>query len=714
MRWTGPGGSITPPMREQTPARAEGASALLIVALAALLPYLLLPQKPLIIDAQRAIVRNTVVQTGTIGEMFTTDFWGVPAGADYATNSYRPLVTLSYAAQARLLGNSPAPFRLVDMLLHAGTSVLVALLLMQLLPGTRWAIPLAALYAVHPVLSEAVACAVGRADLMAGAALLGALVLHGRAGRARAPWTPWHVEGAALALLGVALLSKEYAVAFPAIFVVVDVARGLAGHLTADDRTRAVRFGALAFVLLGGYLALRYALFGALGGVPMLGEGDHPLFGKPLVTRLATAAWLLVPATRLIALPTGLNYFYGQGTLPIAENLLDLHALAGIALAGVAIALAVRVLLRRRDPVPGIAAALFFVPLAPSLNTVSLAGVLFAERFLYLPTAGAILAIAWALERFAGEGPRRKTALVAVVIVAVVFCGLTMARVSEWTSVESLALSSLRHYPQAPNVIFELGLAQLAQGRLPEAEATFKRSLDLQDNRPQVWKSFAEALAGQDKHKEAAEAWRRVLAMSPQDLAPLWEGYGYSLLRANQYEEAVRALGRAHELMPKHPETPVLLSNALLHLARQRLATGKPGEAVTFAVRATEVTDLPPDGLMLAGLVVQRAGEPDRARVIFSAAIRKDPGILAKRFKAAVALDGKGEYDKAADMFREILAAKPEDVPTLFNLGRSLLNAGRAAEAIPYFEAGLDLRPDPRARAMLDEARRRVVQQRAP
>ncbi len=698
-------------MREETahrPPAGVSASALLVVAIIALIPYLLLPPKPMIIDAGRAITHNEVVQKGTLGEIFTTDFWGVPAGAAYATNSYRPLVTLTYAAQARLFGNGPAPFRLVDMLLHAGAAVLCALLLAQLLRGSRWAVPLAALFAVHPVLSEAVACVVGRADLVASTAMLGALVLHGAAPRASGRFRPWHLEGAALALIGIALLSKEYSVAFPFVLSAFDLCRGLAGELSTDDRRRSKVVVGVAFGLLAGYLALRLALFGALGGVPMLGPGDHPLYDASMITRLSTASWLLVPSARLIAFPYGLNYFYGFGTLAIARTPFDPHALLGIALAAGCIVLALGELRRRRDPVPTIAAALFFLPLGPSLNTVSVAGVLFAERFLYLPTAGAILALGWALERFVADEKGRRIAFYAVVGVGLLFAALTFKRVEEWSSVESLARSSLRHYPDAPNVIFELGLALGNQGRHADAQKEFERSLALQDNRPQVWTAYALSLVAQSKDAQAVEAWRRALSLSPPDLGVLWRGLGDSALRAGEVEEAVRALTRAHELLPQDRDVPMLLANALVRLGQSKLAGGRPDEAVDLALRATRTAELPPDGLMLAGLLVHRAGEPDKARPLFRAAIAGDSGILGKRFRVAVDLDSKEKFAEAADVFREILVVRPDHVPTLFNLGRTLLRGGKPAEAAGYLEAGLELEADAGARALLAEARRQV------
>jgi len=679
-----------------------GTRALLLIAAAALVPYALLPPKPFIADAIRAIVDNPVVQERPWIDAWTTDFWGVETGADYGTRSYRPLVTLTYALQARVLGTTPQVFHLGDMLLHAGAAVLLALLVLRLVPGTKWAVPAACLFAVHPIVSEAVCSMVGRADLMAAAALFGALVLHLSASDAPEPWKP---EAGALALLAVALLSKEYAVAFPFIVVLVDVALTISGRAAPAGRGRRRAFWGMAFGLLAAYLLARLVLMGSLGGVPMLGPGDQPLVDQPLSIRWATAALLLLePAARLLVAPYALNYFYGPGTVPIAASLFDPRALAGVALVVALVALALRWLLRRGEPVPLIAVGLFLLPLGPSLNTVSLAGVLFAERFLYVPAAGLALFVAWALERWAAAGVPRKLAHGALATVCVVFAVMTMIRVDQYRSTEALARASLPHYPRGANIWLEIGLAVGSQGKHEEAADALRRSLEIEPRSPKVWRNYAVALMGSKRYEESAAAWRRSLQLSSPDLGPLWAGLGSAELAAQRFEEAVRDLGRARELMPEDPQTSIAYGQALLRLAQRRLDQQRPGEAADAALRAQQLGTLPPEGLFLAALVLQRAGRTEQARPLFDESLARDPDLLRKKHQVAVDLDKQGRHAEAAEQFREILAANPEHVPTMFNLGRNLLLSGRNEEAAEYLRQGLARRDDPGARELLARA----------
>lgn len=682
------------------------ARALVFLAAAALAPYLLLPAKPLILDAARSITENPVVLEGSLVDIFTSDYWGVAADASYATRSYRPLVTATFALQARLFGLAPQGFHLVDMGLHVLGTLLVALLLLRLSPGSPFVLPGAALFAVHPALSEAVCSAVGRADLMASVAMLTGIYLHLEACRKRPPWL---YETGAVLCGAVALASKEYAVAYPFLLLLTSLASCATGGMALPTQTRQRRVVVASFLVLGAYLALRYSLMGALGGVPMIGAGDHPLFEKPLDVRFGTAAYLLVHAARLLVVPTGLNYFYGWGTLPIAQGLLDGRAMLGALLVVALVAAAAWAIRRRGDPRLAIAAGFFLLPLAPSLNTVSLAGVLFAERYLYVPVAGFVLALVFAGDRFLTNAKARQAGIVAAGALALVFFVMTSSRVQDWQSPRHLAESSLDEYPESASLWFEVGLAYGGAGDHAKANESFERALGTVQNRPQMWREYAVSLMNLGRYDESVKAWRRTLELAPQDLGPLWRGLGIAELAAGQVEGAVRSLSRAHELAPADERVTTNLARALVQLAQQRAAERAPAEAMDLVDRALALEVMPPEGIYLTGLVAAAADREERAAELFALAVERDPDLLRKKHQMAVEFDQAGRHLEAAQQYREILAATPGHVPSRFNLGRSLLLAGQAEEAAVHLRRGLALREDPGARALLAEAERRAA-----
>lgn len=686
---------------------------LLAVAALAVVPYLLLPAKPFVADSLVAIRDNPAVQSGPLLRLFVVDFWGVAPNLPAATGSYRPLVSGTYALQARTFGNVPQPFHLADMLLHVLATLLIAATLAVWRPSSTWIVPAAGLFAVHPAASEAVASMVGRADLLASLCFLGALYLHlrsalGRGVRRGVGWT--------IGLLAAALLCKEYAVAFPFVLIVVDLALEASGN--SDPRHRAARrtvwLGALA--ALGLYLVTRYLLFGQLGSVPMLGAGDQPLFDKPWLARASTALSLYLTSGRLVFCPWPLSHFYNLGSLPVLDSPFAPRALGGIALIAALVAWSIARLRRQRDPWPAIASSIFVLTLAPSLNLFSLAGVLYAERYLYLPLAAVALWLGTALERLA---TLRTLARSAAWILIAVGAPMTALRVDQWRSSETLARATVAHYPQAATAWVEIGLAAGTEGRTAEAIEAFETALRVAPNRPMVWRNYgvalsrwaeADGLSADDRKarfQRAADAWRKALELSPPDLAPLWAGLGRAELGARRVEEAVRALGRAVELAPDTPETALLLGNALLGLAQQRLQEGNPAEAAQHAERAMAVAKLPPAGYFLSGLVLASAGRRAEADKAFETALQGDPEILEKLHARGVELSQAADHRGAAESFRQLLLARPDSVSTALNLARELLLLGRPGEAAPLLEELLARRPDLAiARAMLAETRR--------
>ena len=120
---------------------------------------------------------------------FTSRYWGSAPEAS-PTELYRPVTIASLGLTARLAGSGPTWMHAVNILLHAATAVM-AYLLVRALFGRPWLALLSSLIvAVHPIATEVVSPASGRADLLAAlftlAACLCALAACRRRGGRRA------------------------------------------------------------------------------------------------------------------------------------------------------------------------------------------------------------------------------------------------------------------------------------------------------------------------------------------------------------------------------------------------------------------------------------------------------------------------------------------------------------------------------------------------
>jgi protein O-mannosyl-transferase len=128
---------------------------------------------------------------------------------------YRPVVNLSFVIDAQWSGTRPFGYHFTNVVLHAGTCVLVFALLMRLGLGELAACAGALLFAVHPLQTSSVAWIPGRNDvLMTGFALGACLWL------LRALDSPrFTAKAAHLLTVAGALFSKETALGLPLLFV---------------------------------------------------------------------------------------------------------------------------------------------------------------------------------------------------------------------------------------------------------------------------------------------------------------------------------------------------------------------------------------------------------------------------------------------------------------------------------------------------------------
>src|SRR6266542_3210107 len=123
----------------------------------------------------KAIVRDNprIRSPGKISQIFATSYFGGPRGAGTV---YRPVLLLSYAVQWWIHGRQAVAFHAVNVLLHAGATLLLAALFLRIAIPPAAALAGTLLFAVAPIHVEAVTSLVGRGEVLAAVFTL--LYLH--------------------------------------------------------------------------------------------------------------------------------------------------------------------------------------------------------------------------------------------------------------------------------------------------------------------------------------------------------------------------------------------------------------------------------------------------------------------------------------------------------------------------------------------------------
>jgi hypothetical protein len=435
-------------------ANADGRRLYAAVAGCAVVVYLGALWNGFAVDDVPIIVLNPLVADPSgMWRAFGAPYWSPDLGG----HMYRPLVIAGFALDRLLDG--PAWFHAVNLLWHAGVAVAVAAL------ARRWADTTAGLvagvlFAVHPLHVEAVANVVGRAELMA--ALFVVLAVYAALVRERVGWS-----AAALAL---GLLSKENAAVAPAL-----IGLGWLLGVARPDRRRLAWFVA-SWVLVGG----AYAVVRAVVRHPFAGyQSIAPLFigESPLTVRLtAVHGWAEV--TRLLVFPLTLRVDYSPAERTVVRSPLDPRFAAGVVCvllwAGL-LALA----WKRGRTLEAFGLGWIGVAYLPVANLLYPAGFYVAERTLYLPSAGVVLAAAGWLAR------QPSTRLRPIVAVLAVAGGVrTALRVPVWRDDASVTASVLEDSPRSYVGPKRMMAVYLDRHQLARAAAAARVAAELFDRDP--------------------------------------------------------------------------------------------------------------------------------------------------------------------------------------------------------------------------------------
>jgi tetratricopeptide (TPR) repeat protein len=433
-------------------------SLAVVVAVLAVLPYLNGLNGDFTFDDAGVIRDNPMIQRDSPLRLFVDPY--------YPGALYRPVTMLTYAANAGL-GGDPFDYHVVNVTLHALASAGVLVLAGVFLSSTAGAFATAAIFAVHPVHTEAVSSIVGRAELLAALLVIVALIGAAREASASGPRRrAWRAVSLVSFALG--LLAKESAFTAVGLVPLVD--------WWVRPRERGWRHlrAALPYAVIGiAYLGLRIALIGSLALPEPPGSLDNPLAHVALLPRLMTAIVVLWEYVAVLAAPVHLAADYSFNQVPIVLTPLDsrfLLALAG--LLGVALGIA---LIAARRPEVLAAALLFLVPLGLTANVLFPIGTIKAERLLYLPSVGWCLGLGCLAETAARA--KRRIWIPALAALVAVLGARTWLRNFDWRSNLILFTATARESPGSAKAHHNAAVAFERAGRLDEAMAEFRRSL---------------------------------------------------------------------------------------------------------------------------------------------------------------------------------------------------------------------------------------------
>jgi tetratricopeptide (TPR) repeat protein len=535
-----PSQEIIPQPRE-IPQFASAKDIWLVVALLVLAAVTFLPSLTgdFVWEDYALIVDNPLVRNlSDIGTIFSRPFLAA------RPNSYHPLVTLTYLADYQVWRLNPEGYHTTDLTLHLIATLLVYAAAMVLLRRRVMAFVAGALFAVHPVHVQAVAWTAGRAQPLATCLALFSFLAYvsyvgssgkGEDARRRRSW----YYGLALLAFTLALFAHAAACALLVLLPLYELALS---RQRLNGRARPLQF------------ALPYIGLAAGGGIYLLARWWA--LGFQLAPGLDLAAWpshlytiplWAVRSLELLLLPVYSVPYYAA---ILVRTPLRVDVLTALAAVVVVVILVVR--LRVIAPAAAFASWWALLMLAPTLNLVPVEA-RFAERDLYLPSAGIAMLAGWAVIGLYDTVPLRHRGwlrgAVILVLAWVVALGVVVSwqRGSWYRDEVAFFTRMTQAEPRLAMGHFNLGNAYMLRGDAAAAVSEYRRALRLRPT-ARIYHNLGNAYMAEGQYAEAADAYREALAREPTSQAS-----ADALVRALQAERGKPTpRGSTPPVLPQH------------------------------------------------------------------------------------------------------------------------------------------------------------------
>lgn len=456
-------------------------------------------------------------------EIFFSSVWSfIPEGS--GSKYYRPVMYLFYIISFKLSGSEPWGYHLIKIIFHSASTIVLFFLTLRILEAgslrravsekvyglsTATAFFAALLFATHPVNSEAVAWVAALPELSFTLFCMLSLYFY----------TLRRYTLTAVFFF-LSLMSKETAIVLPPLLILYDISFGSGfSAVTQEKFTRRYLPLCAAFAL---YLALRFV---AMGEVAPAGVTEKLLGGYEYSINILPHIWAYV---KKLVWPTDLVFFNLLRSEPVT-SIIALKSFLAIILSLVTII--ILAVIRKVYPHIFLSAAWIFLPVLPVIYSGWVSGFpLFAERYLYLSTAGFSLFICFvAVEIFlyfkAGKGAAA-ILLIVLLLISTVFSVMTVERSTVW-----------------------MNAFNLWQDGSIKAPAN-----------PEIRTNYGNELAKRDRLDEALVEYKAVLEITPES-ASLHNGIGITYAKLGLFRDAVREFEVALTLGPDREEEEAIRKN---------------------------------------------------------------------------------------------------------------------------------------------------------
>ncbi len=455
-------------------------------------------------DIQDVVENPWIRDIRYLPQIFSSNVAGFNAA--YATSYYRPLIHVIFMLAYAVFGLSPWGFHLVNILFHACASLLLFFIASKLILGFDpypWpgrfspAFYAALLFAAHPINTGTVDWVSGVMDASFAFFFLLSLYLYMRS-----------EDGGkynyylSIVSFFLSTLCKEPALTLPFVLIAYDYTFKKSDFSLSRYAKRYLPY----LAVMGIYFVLRFNALGSFA--PSKTHIDLTVY-QYVINIIHLFSQYIVK----LIFPFNLSAIYRFHPL---TTIFEPNAMIALI---VVLGFAFFAYTMRKDKVIFFSLFIVVFPLLPAFAITSIAGdSVFAERYLYLPSAGYAIILALLLTRIRLSVSYKNTILAIVFFVLIVsYSAGTIVRNTAWKNSFTLWTDTVRKAPDSAVAHKYLGFALYTDGRLDEAIEQYKAAVGLDPNNEDVHLNLGAAYYVKGWTDQAMTEYQTVLMLNPNN-----------------------------------------------------------------------------------------------------------------------------------------------------------------------------------------------------
>lgn len=436
----------------------------------------------------------------------------------------RPLL---YWTAFHINGLNPVIFRLINIFFHIG-SVFVIYVLLNLLYSKRLALFVAAIFAVHPAIAEAVVWISGGSYPQYSFFVLLSFLFY-ILSAAKNSRRLFYLLSPIFYLLS--LMSHPQ---MPlSLFLIFPLWEFVFGNLKKNWKK------SIPFVII----AAAYVLV-ALGSLP---ERETTLQSVHYQQRGMDNPILLIS----VAVTSYFELTFFPKTLTLYHSELQFGQIGFIIRFLITLTfLAVILLSFKKSKYVFFWSLFFLIALAPTLTPFRLNWIV-AERYLYLPILGILILVGFGLERLDRLAKFKSLSYVLFILIVILLSARTIIRNIDWKNEDNLWIATGKTSPSSPNTHNNLGDVYGRRGDKQAALREFEKAIELKPNYGDAYHNLANTYVELGQPDKAVENYQKALQFNPN----LWQSHqniAALYFQAKQYDKALENIQKAITINPKN------------------------------------------------------------------------------------------------------------------------------------------------------------------